>query len=253
MKVCTRCNSAYPDNVNNCIRCGNQNLVYYQNNNAATNPAAVRQGPKSFAFGKFFVDYFKSPTKAKNDMINRKDFGSALILNGITLFVYFILTLCTEGGMIETVTPLVALLLPITLFIIVFGFQYLDILLYSLYSRSRSGKRDMKVGFSSYIYASTNNRLIFFFSSIIIAIFALALNGTGISLIAIVLIVDYLSIADAKLKLGIKPTTLLDNFMFALTGTLSILFTAGFSALFIALFAANDISRAANNFLGSLF
>ena len=72
-------------------------------------------------------------------------------------------------------------------------------------------------------------------------------------MIAIVLIVDYLSIADAKLKLGIKPTTLLDNFMFALTGTLSILFTAGFSALFIALFAANDISRAANNFLGSLF
>lgn len=246
MKVCNKCNCAYPDNVNFCSRCGNQNLVYYPDNNP--NPVYA-QKPKSFAFGKYFVDYFKSPTKARNDMIRRKDFGSALILNGITLFIYFILTICTEGGLMGRVTPMVILLLPFCLFVTIFGFQFLDILFYGLYSRSRVGKKDMKIAFTSYIYASTNNRIIFFFSSIIIAIFALALNGGGIALVSLVLLVDFMAVADAKIKVGIAPTTLLDHFMFVLTGTLSILFTLGMSTLFIVLLAASD----ASSFISSIF
>ena len=109
MKYCNNCRNYFPDNAYYCSVCGNRNLIYLQNQ-------VQPQKQSNFKFGKFFVDYFKSPNRAKQEMIERKDFGSALLMNGITLLLYYIIILCVEGG-IGTVQPMTSIFLPFSFWI----------------------------------------------------------------------------------------------------------------------------------------
>lgn len=116
MKYCNNCRNYFPDNAYYCSVCGNRNLIYLQNQ-------VQPQKQSNFKFGKFFVDYFKSPNRAKQEMIERKDFGSALLMNGITLLLYYIIILCVEGG-IGTVQPMTSIFLPIIIFINFLAFSF---------------------------------------------------------------------------------------------------------------------------------
>ena len=246
MKYCNNCKNYFPDNAYFCSVCGNKNLIYLQNS-----PISPQPKQTSFKFGKFFVDYFKSPERAKQDMIERKDFGSALLMNGITLFLYYIIVLCVEGG-IDTVQPRTSIFLPIILFINYLGFQFLDIFLYSLYSRSKKVGKKVNIAFASYIYASTTNKIPFFFVALIACFFALLLKGTGAFLLVFVLLVDIMGTFDAKIKCGISPVTFLDSFMFALIGLLTLMFASGIISLFSGLIIGSDLANSVYDFFDFL-
>ena len=239
MKYCNNCRNYFPDNAYYCSVCGNRNLIYLQNQ-------VQPQKQSNFKFGKFFVDYFKSPNRAKQEMIERKDFGSALLMNGITLLLYYIIILCVEGG-IGTVQPMTSIFLPIIIFINFFGFQFLDIFLYSLYSRSKKTNKKENVAFSSYIYASTTNKIPFFFTAIIACFFALILKGTGAFLLIFVVLIDIMGTIDAKIKCGFSPVSFLDSFMFLLTCMGALLFGLGLTSLFGGLIVGSDLSSRISN------
>ena len=224
MKVCMNCKRGYDDSMSYCPLCGNQNLVYYP----STQAMPVKKS--NFQFGKFFKDYFKSPKKAKMETIQRNDFGTALLMNGIVLVLSYLIVLSIEGG---------------------YGFKFLDIFLYGLYVRK--GQQAAETAKYSYYMCSLTNRIPFMFSALFVMLFSLLLYGAGLVILVIVLLVDVVGVIEAKLNYGRMPSTFMDSFMLSLTSVVAIVFAVGLSALFTSLLAFHDGGSLISDFAGSLF
>lgn len=110
----------------------------------------------NFQFGKFFKDYFKSPKKAKMETIQRNDFGTALLMNGIVLVLSYLIVLSIEGGYGHFGVGTSLLLAPLVC-LFVFGFKFLDIFLYGLYVRK--GQQAAETAKYSYYMCSLTNRI----------------------------------------------------------------------------------------------
>ncbi len=263
MKICTNCNLGYQDDVNVCPKCGNNNLVYRPDQQVAPQPQAAPQPapqaapvyaapkPSNFKFVDFFKEYFKSPLQARQNAIARKDIGTALIWAGITFVLYFVFALCFQGGlMIRYDWPKIlvsfSLLMPIMVFIFAFGFQFLNIFLYGLYSKKRvanQGNLPLAI-----IITMGSNRLfssMVFFVACLFSIFSPILGGV---LIAVVVGIDIYTSVMAKLNFGVKPQTFVDSVMFALTGIGSFVLAYGFTALFAYLCARMAVSSMISSF-----
>ena len=170
MKVCMNCKRGYDDSMSYCPLCGNQNLVYYP----STQAMPVKKS--NFQFGKFFKDYFKSPKKAKMETIQRNDFGTALLMNGIVLVLSYLIVLSIEGGYGHFGVGTSLLLAPLVC-LFVFGFKFLDIFLYGLYVRK--GQQAAETAKYSYYMCSLTNRIPFMFSALFVMLFSLLLYGAG--------------------------------------------------------------------------
>lgn len=216
MKVCKNCNRGYPDNTNVCPRCGNRNLIYYQGN-----PGSAAARPSNFKFGEFFKEYFRMPHDAKFHAGARGDYGSALILCGIMLFAYFLYFVCLQGGIsiryYSFFSAAITLLFPILFFITIAGFQYLNVLFYGLYSRSKM-RSNKPIALPIFCYLS-GCKLMPAMIMALASLFSLASPILGCVILAIAIQLDWVyGSFRAKLTYGIKPKTFLDSFVFVVTG-----------------------------------
>jgi len=152
---------------------------------------------------------------------DRKDYGTAFIVDGIALFIYFLFGIFFEVGLTiryhARFDAVIAFVYPLVFFIIVFGLQYVNVLLYYVYSKRRVQPKPQVPG-SIFIYLSTGR----LFSSMIIAFAALVsigspILGTIIASVTLVCLLVYTGI-QSKLEFGVKPESFLDSFMFILMG-----------------------------------
>ena len=252
MKICSNCHFNYPEQYVVCPRCGSSSA--YNNNGTGGSvypPGVVVQKPKTFFFGEFLKMYFKSPLQSRSFLLSHKDFGSCLLLNGITLFVIFIYIICIQGGMAIRYgmgfSALITLLCPILFYIIMLGFQFLDVFLYALYIKGTRRKRIPNPAFNSYIRCSTSS----IFSIMILLLssfFGLASPIMGSLLLPVVISIGSFASMDGKVECGAKPETLLDYFMFILTGVLAFGIAALLIALFVYIAVSSGISSALFNY-----
>ena len=257
MKICSNCHLSYPDQYVVCPHCGNSEVAYYPNPNTNTNispnmQGAVQPKPRTFFFGDFFKMYFRSPVKARSFLLSCKDFGSYLLLNGITLFVIFLYTICIQGGMAirygMSFSAVITLVCPILFYIIMLGFQYLDVFLYSLYIKGTKRKNMPNPAFNAYIRCSTGSIfpvMILLLSSL----FGLVSPIMGSIFIPVIVAIGISASADGKTECGAKPETLLDYFMYILMGVV----TFGIAALLIALFVFICVSTGVSSALFDFF
>lgn len=213
MRVCSNCNAGYPDDYAVCPRCGNTNLVYVQGNglNRSSN----------LYIGQFLKHFFHAPSEAKSILAQKKDYGSACIVAGAELFAYLLFAIFFNVGMgvryDMEFNGLTAFLYPFVFFIIIFGFQYLNVLLYYCYSKRRLAYQRAVPG--SILINLASSRV---FPVMIVLFASLVSIGSpimGISLASVTAVITliYTGIMT-KLEYGVKPKSLLDSFMFILLG-----------------------------------
>lgn len=237
MKVCTQCRISFNDGYMACPKCGNANLQYYAENG----PMLVGQpvAPKKIFFGEFFKAYFKSPEYAKTILVQHRDYGSGLILNGITVALYFFFSICIQLGMTiryhVSFSALLSFVYPLLFFVIIFGYQFLNVFLYALY-KTHSTLPASQIALTSYIHCSAS----WIFPAMILALasfLSLISPGLGMLLLLIPLAIILGAGAVGKVVCGAKPSSLLDSFMFVLTGFVSYLLTYLSMALFLYIYA----------------
>ena len=206
----------YPDNVYSCPNCGNTNLFTVNGNIPS---AAPRQS--NFYFGQFFKMFFRKPNEAKSILAQKKDYGSAFLIGGMELFAWLMFAIFLQVGMGVRYhlkfDAVAAFLYPFVFFIIIFGFQYLNVMVYYYYSKKRVQPQPAVPG-SIFIFLASS-RLI---AAMVILFAGLVSIGSPIlgSLIASITMVILLVYAgiQAKLEYGVKPESFLDSFMFILLG-----------------------------------
>lgn len=240
MKVCTNCNLGYSDQTAVCPRCGNPNLMYYPNQGVP-----VKQS--NFKFGEFFKTYFKSPIAAKTDAINRKDYGSTLLMNGLTLISYYIYAICLQGGLSiryhAGFSAVLSLLYPILFFVVIFGFQYLDVFLYSLYANSRKCLVNNKTALPVYIHLASS-RLFPIMLLFLASLFSLASPILGGIIVLAVISISVMSSVTSKIRYGLDPVTFADSLVFVIIGFFAFLF----AVLIIILFLYLNVRLSINTF-----
>lgn len=232
MKVCTNCNLGYSDQAAVCPRCGNPNLMYYPNQGVSVKTS-------NFKFGEFFKTYFKSPISAKADAINRKDYGSALLMNGLTLISYYIYVICLQGGLSIRYhvgfSAVLSLLYPILFFAIIFGFQYLNVFLYSLYANSRKRLVNNKTALPVYIHLA-GSRLFSVMLLFLASLFSLASPILGGIIVLAVISISIMSSVTGKIRYGMEPVTFADSLVFVIIGFFAFLFAVLLIVLFLYLY-----------------
>jgi hypothetical protein len=241
MKVCTKCNLGYQDNVSVCSRCGNRNLIYYNNNGVPVNTTKNN----NIKFGELFKGYFKSPLQAKQASIACKDYGSSLIWNAITLFSYFLFAICIQGGIAirysGSISAVLTLVYPIIMFIIIFGFQFLDVFLYAIFTKNRRNDT-VSPALGTYIFISSSRILPVMILAFVSLISLASPIAGGILLVLSVISLSIYTSVSAKINVGATPVTFLESFLFALTGIVSFIFAVAFVALFVYIFVRTSIS-----------
>lgn len=250
MKYCQRCNVVYNDNVNLCQRCGNNRLVYYQNgqNNIQL------QKHSNLKLGEFIKAYFKSPDVARDLLINAKDYGSALIMNGISFVATFLFVLCFQGGLViryqSKFNAAILFIVPIFCFLFILGFEYLGIFLYSLASKSQNKYSINKAG-ACYISLSASQ----FLPCCIMAVaslFSLISPIMGTIIVCVVPIMELYNSIHLKSIIGNKPSNFLNSFLFILFGILTLVAIYGFILILVMIFANMGIQSTMNS-LYSIF
>ena len=201
--------------------------------------------PSTFKFGELFTTYFKSPVTAKTAAINRKDYGSALLMNGLTLVSYYIYAICLQGGLSIRYhfefSAVLSLLYPLLFFAIILGFQFLDVFIYSVYSNSRKRLVNNKTAFPIYINISTSrifSIMLLFFASLM----SLASPILGAIIVLSVISISIMSSAISKIRYGMEPTSFGDEVIYVLTGFFSFLLATLLLILFIYLYVRLSVS-----------
>lgn len=238
MKVCNNCNLGYSDQTAVCPRCGNPNLIYYPNQGVSVKPS-------NFKFREFFLTYFKSPNSAKADAINRRDYGSALLMNGLTLISYYIYAICLQGGLSiryhAGFSAVLSLLYPILFFAIIFGFQYLDVFLYSLYANSRKHLVNNKTALPVYIHLA-GSRLFSVMLLFLASLFSLASPILGGIIVLAVISISIMSSVTGKIRYGMEPVTFADSLVFVIISFFAFLFAVLLIILFLYLYVRLSIN-----------
>lgn len=252
MKVCPNCHNSFEDYFIACPKCGNPNLQYYPNTSFNKQVGYVPSGynsvvqvkPKTFFFGDFFKEYFKSPSNARKILIEHKDFGSALLLNAISIVVTFLFIVCLQGGAAinygMSFSVVLTVVYPILFFIIVFGFQFLDVFLYGLYSKAKNPIQ-INTALSSYIACSTSH-LIPSMIILLASLMSIIHPAIGLALMPTPLAILLCSNAVNKVEYGAKPRTFMDSFMYVLMGLLAYSLTVAIISLFVYVLVRTGVS-----------
>lgn len=248
MKVCTHCRISFNDRYIACPKCGNTNLQYYAENGSVISGQAVVS--KKIFLGEFFKTYFKSPEYAKTILVQHRNFSSGLILNGITVALYFFFAICIQLGMTIryhlSFSALLSLVYPLLFFVIIFGYQFLNIFLYALYKKHRNLPA-AQIALTSYIHCSAS----WIFPGMFLALaslFSLLSPVLGMLFLLIPLAIILGAGAVGKMVCGEKPVSLLDSFMFVLTGFCSYLLSYLSIALFLYIYAQMAVESMLSDF-----
>lgn len=243
MKVCKHCKISYLDQYSICPRCGNS-LQYYPDNVPGSIPM-VQAKQKTFFFAEFIKEYFKSPVAARNILNTHKDFGSCLLMNGITLVVIFIYFICLQLGLTiqydTGFSAVITIVCPILFYALSLGFQYLDIFIYSIYIKGVKHKKMINPAITAYTRCCSS--CVFSVMILLLAsLFAIISPVLGALLLPSVIGIGICTSAEGKIECGDRPTTLLDHFMFVLTGVVAFGFVSFIVFLFIYICVRSNLS-----------